>query len=268
MVQGSEHSLLLPKSSVFLPSSLEPLDLPPTQLLSPFGLRDVFLSNLADVEKRLSDLDDKTSHLAADILEEGATFVRDGLEFMEWLKSELGAHMPEFELDFELPGLDDALSGMKSKLPDFPDFDMRSQFQRMSTSLDDARTRLSHLDLSLPSFPDPEEYSEALRTRLSAIRGHLQAISLPSASNITMPSLSPPKVLIDLLPDLLGDAEEEEPPEQQAKTADEVVVALMASQGGKDLITYDQLPHKWKNNEHVLHGYRYAPRCIVDDLLR
>ncbi|CAK5281104.1 unnamed protein product [Mycena citricolor] len=39
----------------------------------------------------------------------------------------------------------------------------------------------------------------------------------------------------------------------------EVAVALQKSEDGRRLLEYDDLPHSWKNNPFVVHGYRYVP---------
>lgn len=246
--QATSRLPLLSNAKVALPASLEPLDLPPAQISLPC-LREVFLSDLSELETRLSQLDDTASTLPSDLLEEGAAFVREGLEFLDWLMSEVGTHMhmPDFDFDFDFE--------LRSKLPDLPDFDFDVK-SKLSATLDEARSRFGHLDLTLPSLPDTKEYRNALRSRLSAMRGRLQAMSLSNAGDLYFPSLSPPKALVDLLPDLLGEEDDQEPLTPLSERLQELIKATTASCNGRHLISYEHLPAKWKNNEFVLHGYR------------
>lgn len=280
---GSERGIYCTNSTSLLPPSLEPLDLPVTAAhFSLDGLRDVFLSNLLDLEARLSRLAEESkaedssdqdldplSNLA-DVLEEGAAFVREGMEFVAWLKEEMGAHMPDLDFDFDFD-FDNAIAGVRSHLPDvkshLPDFDFEFNVrERVTNTFDDARERLRHLDLHLPSFPDPLEYRERLQTRLTSIRELLQAIPLPSPTHIALPSLPTPKTLTNLLPDILG-PEEDETERALRATAAEIRRAMKASCDGLKLISFNDLPTRWKNNEHVHHGYRFIPFSSWPSLL-
>ncbi|KAG8894089.1 hypothetical protein FRB99_001526, partial [Tulasnella sp. 403] len=260
-----------------LPASLEPLDLSPSQY-SISNLRNAFLFSLSEWEGRLSDLDGLPSTHIADILTEGVALVREGLEFLEWLKSEVGAHIPDLEFDFDFEsGLDNALEGVRSHLPDFPDvashlpdFDMKSRFRQVGMSLEDARARLGHLDLSLPSLPNPQEYTATLRGRLSAIRERLADISLPSPGTFAFPSIPTAQDLSNLIPDILTDAAEDDAASNARKLgqrAREITHALKMSCHGLQLIRYDDLPHKWKNNEYIHYGYRFIPSSSWKALL-
>lgn len=199
-----------------------------------------------------------------DVLEEGAALVREGTEFVAWLKEEMGAHMPELDFDFDFDfDFDNAIAGVRSHLPDvkshLPDFDFEFNVrERVTNTLDDARERFRHLDLHLPSFPDTVEYQERLQTRLTSIREYLQAISLPSPTQISLPSLPTPKTLTNLLPDILGPEEDETERALRVRAA-ELKRALTASCDGLKLISFNDLPARWKNNEHVHHGYRFIP---------
>lgn len=274
-----DRCIYLTNSTSLLPPSLEPLDIPATAAhFSLDGLRDAFLSNLSDLQARLSRLAEESkaeessdqetdpsippSNLE-DVLEEGATFAREGMEFLAWLKEEMGAHMLDLDFDFDFDfdfDLDNALAGVRSHLPDvkshLPDFDFEFNVrERVTNTFDDARERIRHLDLHLPSFPNTLEYQERLQARLTSIREHLQAISLPSPTQLTLPSLPTPKTLTNLLPDILG-PEEDETERALRNRAAERSRAMAASCNGLKLISFNDLPTRWKNNEHVHHGYR------------
>ncbi|KAG8998008.1 hypothetical protein FRB94_010784 [Tulasnella sp. JGI-2019a] len=248
-----------------LPPSLEPLDLHPTPV-SPSNLLGLLILGVSDLETRLSQVDLVPKQLGADIIEEGTDLMRDGLDFLDWLKSEARAHIPDFDLDFG----DLSLTGFRSRLPDFTDvksrlpdfefdFDVKGRLEMVSASFEDARTCLAPLDMALPSLADPETYMPTLRARITAIHEQLSDISntLPQ-----IPSLSPPKMFTDLLPDFLGDAEEEEPQDDSERVdtmAREIGNAIKLSENGKRLITFKDLPQKWKNNEYMITGYRFIP---------
>lgn len=221
--------------------------------VSPSNLLDLLNLGLSDLEKRLSKVDLVPKQLGADIMEEGTVLIRDGLDFLDWLKSEARAHIPDFDVDLG----DLSLTGLRSRLPDFErvrsrlpdfdfDFDVRGRLDMVSASFGDAGTSLA----------DPETYLPSLRARITAIHQQLSDISntLPQ-----IPSLSPPQVITDLLPDFLGDAEEEEP-EDDTKRMDErareIANAIKLSENGTRLIRFVDLPAKWKNNEYMVTGYR------------
>ncbi|KAG8904481.1 hypothetical protein FRC01_008709, partial [Tulasnella sp. 417] len=277
---AGERCIYLTNSASLLPASLEPLDIPVTAThFSLDGLRDAFLSNLSDLQARLSRLAEESKadecleqemdpfvspSNIEDILEEGAALVREGVEFVAWLKEEMGAHMPELDFDFDFDfDFDNAIAGVRSHLPDvkshLPDFDFEFKVrERVNNTMDDARERFRHLDLHLPSFPNTQEYQDRLQTRLTSIREYLQAVSLPSPTQISLPSLPTPKTLTNLLPDILGPEEDETERALRARAA-EIRRALTASCNGLKLINFNDLPTRWKNNEHVHHGYRFIP---------
>lgn len=83
--------------------------------------------------------------------------------------------------------------------------------------------------------------------------------------------MAPPKLLSDVLNDLLNSdllkdllSEEiiDEEQEQAQLLKDQVLetgqieAALIKSNGGRSLITYEDLPEPWRNNEFILGRYR------------
>ncbi|KAG8888052.1 hypothetical protein FRB98_008516 [Tulasnella sp. 332] len=256
-----------------MPPSLEPLDLHPNAAaatddeISPSTLLDLLNLGLSDLEGRLSKVDMVPKQLGADIVEEGTMLIQDGLDFLDWLKSEALAHIPDIDIDLG----DLSLTGLRSRLPDFQDvksrlpefdfdfdFDVRGRLDMVSASFEDARTCLAPLDKSLPSLADPETYLPLLRARITAIHQQLSDISNTVPQ---IPSLSPPQIITDLLPDFLGDAEEDS--EDDTKRIDEraleIAHAIKLSGNGTRLIRFIDLPTKWKNNEYMVTGYRFIP---------
>ena len=281
--RGHPH---LSKSPILFPPSIEHLDLPSAPFSLP-SLRERLLSHLSEVETKLQPTDEP--HVPQlDVIEEAVVFVREGFEWLERFKSELGAHMPDLsDFDFELPPIP-SLPDVRSHLPDLPDvksklrefdladvrsrlpdleLDMRSSrlMESVSTSFDEARYRLSHLDILISSssfpldlqFPDAQSYIPALRFKIQTLRDHISSLDLPSPSNITIPSLNTPRrVLSELLPDLLGDEDVVEEAKKMRASINQVSIALVESCQGLKLIEYDLLPHRWRNNEFVITGYR------------
>ena len=95
----------------------------------------------------------------------------------------------------------------------------------------------------------------------------MQDFSVPSSSTFPLPSISPPKVLSDLLAALLEEDTEEAiekdiiKAEVDTKTMKEQVIqALVKSANGRRLISFEDLPDKWQNNEYVREGYRLVIR--------
>ncbi|KAG8861741.1 hypothetical protein FRB96_002699 [Tulasnella sp. 330] len=260
-----------------MPPSLEPLDLHPNAAaatddeISPSTLLDLLNLGLSDLEGRLSKVDMVPKQLGADIVEEGTMLIQDGLDFLDWLKSEALAHIPDIDIDLG----DLSLTGLRSRLPDFQDvksrlpefdfdfdFDVRGRLDMVSASFEDARTCLAPLDKSLPSLADPETYLPLLRARITAIHQQLSDISNTVPQ---IPSLSPPQIITDLLPDFLGDAEEDS--EDDTKRIDEraleIAHAIKLSGNGTRLIRFIDLPTKWKNNEYMVTGYRLISASLA-----
>ncbi|KAG8934751.1 hypothetical protein FRC02_009332 [Tulasnella sp. 418] len=261
-IQGplcKSHSTHSNSDEKLLSPSLASLDLPITSFSLP-NFREVALSYISDMEQRLMSLDPKASQELA--LEEIASFMKEGMTLLERLKDEFGAHLPDFDFD-EIFSFDHALADVRSKFSEFdfpdvrarlPDFDFHL-FSRVSVSFDEARQRLSHLDLSIPSIPVPQSYILALRSRLSSLHDRISDLSLNS-QNLTLSSMGTPG---RMLAELLGDDDDDT---NDGKILDlhgrDLARALASSCNGAKLIIYEVLPQKWRNNEFVHTGYRCA----------
>jgi len=276
--------------------SLEALDLSsasPIQTLA--SLRFLVLSYLADLERRLSDLEspsfeawslhDKFS------IDEATQWARTALEMLEGIRADVCSHLPEFQfadlstlesfVKSHLPDLPDIskFTEMRSHLPDMPhlpdmaemrshlpemphlpDMDnVRSHFSDMRLKLDDVRTRFHEFD-----FQKPLDYIPTLSNHLKNLHTHLSSMELPSGPPV--PSLASSTVLSDLLDALLSseivtDILNSTPDVVEAdalleRTACEVTDAIKRSLNGVHLIKYSDLPAPWRSNPFVTHGYR------------
>lgn len=181
------------------------------------SLRLMVLSHLSDLEARLALLDLLDMDVVvldmdvpARMGEARTNIAKHGLELLHNIREDVVSYLPDFSLDFDNLALNAEatrvtlrarlksklpdLAGLQDKLPDLhvPDLDdVRAKFPDMP-SMDDIRTRLSHLDLSLPDINLPESplaYLPTLQLHLQSLHTHLQdlAFSFPSASERCMP---------------------------------------------------------------------------------
>jgi adiponectin receptor len=170
------------------------------------------------------------------------TIVHEGLKRLQHLRDEVSARLPDLEelrshfpdFDWELPNV--TLVDFRARMPDMP-------------NLCDVRSKL----------PDLDEYLPTLSERLRSLQSYLS--SIPSISSAV--NLSPLHDLLDTLlsSDLIEDvqAEAKRAQTQAERTAAQVESALKKSLNGRQLISYDDLPEKWRNNEWVHGGYRFIP---------
>lgn len=285
------------QSSRSLPASLVALDLRlrSTALLNKgedrlphtlASLRVHVLSYLSDLEARLTLLDfasepisiprtaspnadkaatativeeDESEHESEDdgmSVEDARLFVRHGVDLLHSIRADVYSYLPELDFDFgngsdslrsHLPDFD--FNDVKSHLPVFSDFDFEMP------TMDGLRSRISEITPS-----SPLSYLPTLQSHLSKLQAHVQDLPSPACS---LPSISPPKVLSDLLADLLAEDTEEiiQADIQRAKEEEETMQvqikrALVKSDGGRMLIMFRDLPSKWQNNEYIFTGYR------------
>jgi adiponectin receptor len=280
-----ERSGLIPAKAVaFLPSSLQALDLHSsgrTVSSALASLRMHYLSYLADLEARLALLDfaklsvhvetpachdpDSTgndSDGSDDLdlhVDDISIFITQGFELLRTIREDVLSYLPE---DFDLASAATSADLVRTKIHDHLDVRSRLPEFEMPTipSMDELRTRLSTLSPSSSLSCVPR-----LQAHLIRLQEHFKSLpfSVPSRSSLPLPWISPPKALSDLIVDLLNEDTEEsiEADIKKEKIAEEtmheqVKRALVWSHQGCQLISYEQLPEKWRNNEFVLTGYR------------
>jgi len=266
----------------------------PTQTLA--SLRFLVLSYLADLERRLKELgsDFEAWKLQGEhTMDEATLWARTALDMLEGIRADVCSHLPEMPfadlssmevfvkshipdlphlLDIaemrscfpDLPHLPD-MAEMRSHLPDMPSLpdmdDVRSHFSDMRLKLDDVRTRFHELD-----FQQPFSYIPTLSDHLEHLHSHLSSMDV--APGLPPTSFTPNTVLSDLLDSLLNsDIVQDvlnsnsagvisEGEDILERAAHEVANAVRRSLEGVHLIKYSDLPHQWRNNPFVTHGYR------------
>jgi adiponectin receptor len=164
--------------------------------------------------------------------------VHEGLKRLHHLREEVSARLPDLEelrshfpdFDWELPNI--SLVDLRARMPDMPN--------------------LSNVGSKLP---DLDEYLPTLSERLRSLQSYLSNIpSISSAIN-----LGPLHDLLasELIEDVQASAEKAQT--QAECTAAQIMSGLKKSLNGRKLISYHDLPEKWRNNEWVHGGYRFIP---------
>lgn len=139
-------------------------------------------------------------------------------------------------------------------------------------SINSLRSRLSDLKpgmaMAMANAKDPLSYVPRLKAHLASLHAHMQDLpfTAPSTSTFPLPNgILPPKIVTDILADLLEEDTEEaiQADIQKEKEAVEtmhgqILRALEKSNHGRRLINFDDLPMRWRNNEFVHRGYRYV----------
>jgi len=291
---SSQPPLKLCRSLSYSLEALDLSSALPTQTLA--SLRFLVLSYLADLERRLKELgsDFEAWKLqGGHTIDETALWARTALDMLEGIRADVCSHLPEMpfaELSTmeafvkshlpdlphfpdmaemrscfpDLPYLPD-MAEMRSHLPDMPSLpdmdEVRSHFSDMRLKLDDVRTRFHELD-----FQQPFGYIPTLSDHLENLHSHLSSMDVPSGLPHT--SFTPNTVLSDLLDSLLNsDVVQDilnstpagvisEGEDMLERAAHEVANAVRRSLEGVHLIKYSDLPHQWRNNPFVTHGYR------------
>ncbi|KAF9527364.1 hemolysin-III related-domain-containing protein [Crepidotus variabilis] len=289
--RSSSQGSAVKGSCTSLPRSIEALDLvssSPVHALA--SLRFLVLSYLADLERQLTEVESpslETWKFQGELtLEEGKQWANTALEMLEGIRADVCSHFPDFNLvglssmeDFvvaHLPDMPDVptLTDMRSHLPDiqqmrtrWPDMptlpDMDEVLSDVRLKIDDVRTRFNELD-----FRTPFNFIPVLSERLEHLHSHLDTMDVPSG--LPVASFAPNSVLSNLMeslmksdfvkeiidgtPDVVGESEE-----LIERTVIEVNDAVKRSLNGVSLIKYSDLPHAWRNNPFVTHGYRFIP---------
>lgn len=212
----------------------------PTQTLA--SLRFLILSYLADLERKLSELEspdlETWKSMKASTIEDARQWARIALEMLEGIRADVCSHLPEVhfaDISVEnfvrshFPDLSDVpgLTEMRSHMPDMPD--VRSRLPDLSRLPDmpDVRAHLPDFP-HLPDMPDVRSHLFDMRTKLDDVRSrfhdidfkkplryiptlsarlknlhiHLSSMELPSG--LDAPSLTPTSVMTDLLDTFLS----------------------------------------------------------------
>lgn len=242
-----------------LPPSLEALDLPHSPLAS---LRQHVLSCLAELEACLSQFESPMSPLSLKTrgemtVDEARAWARDGLDLLRSIRNDVYSHLPDITFDNvrthmpDVPGLDE----MYARMPDMPD--VRSHLPDLDLSdlharLDDIRARVSDID-----FHRPLDYVNTLNDRLQSLQTHLSTIEIPHRLDLSL--LSPTNALSEMYDKVASSpfvAELSSDLREGERIACDVACAMKQSLNGSRLIQYADLPHQWRNNPFVKHGYR------------
>ncbi|KAJ8520487.1 hypothetical protein ONZ45_g2707 [Pleurotus djamor] len=213
-------------------------------------------------------------------LDEARTWAREALEMLSHIRTEVTSHLPEFtqpfdlsntagaamesfvkdvkaQLQMHLPGLHVSDVPFSTHLPDMPRMNL-PEFAN------DLRSRLSDIGSPLDYLPQLAENLNNLHAHLSS---DVPYSAVPSFSDMfnTLSTISADVLAISCdLPDALTPSitvsemmhEGEEMLERAANDVREVARAIQHSLEGMKLITYTDLPERWKNNPFVRQGYR------------
>lgn len=213
------------------------------------GIRADVRSHLPDIH--FSDLASVETFLAAHIPE---------LPDMAML-ADVRSHLPE------LPQLPD-MAEMRSHLPEMPHLpdmhDVRAHlpdFSDMCLKLDDVRSRFQEIDSNKLM-----SYVPTLSMHLQKLHSHLSSMEVGFNDVLGISSPAPNSLLHEVLDALVSSElvaqvtnDETDPVgEMFEKAAYEVARAVKSSLEGMHLITYQDLPHPWRNNPFVTQGYRYV----------
>ena len=270
-----------------LPGSIDTLDLmhsSPMHALA--SLRFLVLSYLADLENSLTSPSLESWKLQGEhTLEEAKQRAQTALEMLEGIRADVCSHLPDpglvksrlrdmpdvptlNEMRSHLPDIQQMrshlpdMADMRAHLPDMPSLpDMDDVISDMRLKLDDVRSRFNEID-----FHKPFNYIPTLSRHLQNLHSYLSSMEAPS-SGFPTTSFAPNTVLSNLLESLLNSeivkeilesAPEviEEGEDVLERAVVEVADALTRSLRGVRLIKYGDLPHPWRSNPFVTHGYR------------
>jgi len=172
-------------------------------------------------------------------VEDLRTWVRDCLDQLAHLRSEVSVrlpdledirnHFPDFDFEFELPNVN--LDDFRARLS-------RMEVPHLSASLTDVRSRIGDLGY---------EYLPTLSEHLSRLHSQLKRLSLPHSSDFHSWTLDKGNAVLRDFIDALMYNEEDSPLERERvdlefeQTAVQILEALRSSMYGTRLITYYQL---------------------------
>ena len=219
--------------------SLEALDLSPstpTQTLA--SIRFLVLSYLADIERRLAQLespDFEAWKIQGATMEDAKQWAQTALEMLDGIRADVRSHLPESLESFvkahlpdipdvpnfkemrshlpEMPYLPD-MAEVRSHLPDMPSLPDMTEMRSHMPSLPDmegVRSHISDMRLKLDDvrtrlhdfdFHQPLQYIPTLSKHLQNLHSHLSSLEFPSGFPAT--PFAPNAVLTDLLESLLN----------------------------------------------------------------
>ncbi|KAF8198092.1 hemolysin-III related-domain-containing protein [Pholiota molesta] len=218
------------------------------------------LSYLADLEQRLRAA--LASARRDTPMEDAVQWARTALDMLEGIRADVCSHLPE------LPTADlSAMEALLRALPDFPDV---PNFAELRAHLPD----MPHL----PDMADLSEMGSGMYSRLDDVRARFHELDfrgpfgfLPRVARWDRRVFVPNTVLSGLLDallnsDVIADILNSRPADVICESEDmieraalEVAHAVKRSFKGMRLIKYSDLPHPWRNNPFVTHGYRFIP---------
>ncbi|KIJ39469.1 hypothetical protein M422DRAFT_85431, partial [Sphaerobolus stellatus SS14] len=214
----------------------------------------------------------RSGSFSASAIAEARTRIRVGLEMLNRLRADVSSHLPDLQ-GLQLPRAADFLPDMPT-LPHLSDL----------TDLD-----FTHLDVDPPSITHAYDYTydslqvylPVLNTRLDSLHEHLRSVQLPSsvASSVAhgmigelLQRWQDPDLLTDPLKGPFyssgpqkgkgkgKDIEGVQEGEKVNLSEDEQIrLALEKSANGAKLISYNDLPQRYRNNDFVDTGYRFIP---------
>ncbi|EJT97392.1 HlyIII-domain-containing protein [Dacryopinax primogenitus] len=280
--EGSYSFTAHPPSTMASASAPDPPSL--TALL--LSLRVMLLSHLADVESRIANFDASSlpklfGGSPSDILEnspaaednigqDGAlrksrrmsrTASEEISTLLESIRADVARHLPALDIDFELPSLPDfdlptlpalhlpesLFDTIRAHSPSLPSNFIPSLKHRLQSLASLAatppqlQTLLSYAEkvpLAMDEFESSSE-EELLSKREGRAKGE-EGVSATSDE----------EDVHEQVPLIVGGSK---------TTRAEVRRALVRSINGDRLIRFEDLPHKWKNNEFIHTGYRFIP---------
>jgi adiponectin receptor len=172
-------------------------------------------------------------------IEDLRTWVRDSLDQLAHLRSEVSvrlpdledirSHFPDFDFEFELPNVN--LDEFRARLS-------RMEVPNLSSSLTDVKRQIGDLGY---------EYLPTLSEHLSGLHSQLKSLSLPNSSDFPSRTLDKGNAVLRDFIDALMYNEEDSPLEKTRvdlevkQTVVQIHEALHSSMDGTRLITYEQL---------------------------
>ncbi|KAG6373972.1 hypothetical protein JVT61DRAFT_6141 [Boletus reticuloceps] len=201
----------------------------------------LLLSYLEDVENRLSTINSPISEISIpaslktkgeDTVEDARIWVRDALEILRTIRSDVCFYLPE--------------------LPDVPSLsNVHAQF---SNSLADTTSAIEDVCLHIS-----EKHISALSARFQSLQAHLTSIDVLMADLHTFPVSTHLSGLLDSImsSDLVTELSDNVT-EAKDLTHD-VACAIKQSLQGSKLIHYVDLLPQWRNNSFITRGYQFIP---------
>ncbi|KAH7108379.1 HlyIII-domain-containing protein [Auriculariales sp. MPI-PUGE-AT-0066] len=211
------------------------------------SIRLLVLARLAEIEEMLSEVE------MSDVSTPERVQVVDLGQMIHKLREEVLDRLPEISLDTS------ALEQLVAQHLPWTTADIRTQIEGLAH-------RLPEFSLSdMPAWAagvadDWKRVVSTVQARLADLEHNVQSITATHTPSEFISELLERIASSDLF-DEYRETEETKKMEQDMAIATEVeiAIALRHSCHGEQHITYDQLPHLWKNNDYVHAGYRFIP---------